>query len=358
VSGHVETDPDDLSGDDRRWFALAVRPPPVVALRGAPDDAYFLDEAVAVLADAGRLRRSPPNGEPDVVLAVGAEGAAAASSGRTVVIVPPADPALLPGVNRRLAEAGIPWRYEASEARGEAAIGENRLPLPLDEVRVSGGYRLIGTTDTGFEVTARLTDGSPWLVVGTVGAGSYRLVGSPLAPEATNLPVSAFMIPLLEWLIAPPGGDGGLQSVVAGAALPLPGSATAVETPDGVSHPVDGTQDFRATQSAGIYRVVAGDSVLALAAVNPPTSESLLAPADMADVARALGPDLSVLDDQGEWADAVFTQRQGRELWRPLLIAVLLLLVVESWAAATGAATEREDTRRPAPEPTATVGLT
>jgi hypothetical protein len=352
VFGHVETDPDDLSGDDRRWFALAVRPPPVVTLRGSGEDAYFLDEAVAVLADAGRVRRQ---GEPDVVIAVGAEGAAAVSSGRTVVIVPPADPALLPGVNRRLTEAGIPWRYEASQARGEAAVGETRLPVPLDEVRVAGGYRLVGATDTGFEVAARLTDGSPWLVVGTLGAGSYRLVGSPLAPEATNLPVSAFMIPLLEWLVAPPGGDGGLQNLAAGDALTLPGSATAVQTPDGAVHPVDGTQDFRATREAGVYRVLAGDSLLELVAVNPPVSESLLAPAELATVARALGPELRVIDEAETWSDAVFTERQGRELWRPLMIAVLLLLLVESWAAASGAAPERARAPSAPPEPAATV---
>jgi hypothetical protein len=257
-------------------------------------------------------------------------------------------------VNRRLAEAGIPWRYEANEARGEATVAESRLPIPLDDVRVAGGYRLVGATDTGFEVSARLSDGSPWLVVGRAGAGSYRLVGSPLAPEATNLPVSAFMIPLLEWLVAPPGGDGGLQNMAAGDALTLPGSATAVQTPDQVLHPVDGTQDFRATRAAGIYRVLAGDSLLALAAVNPPTSESLLATADVADLARAFGTDLRVVDDPGTWADAVFTQRQGRELWRPLLVAVVLLLLVESWAAASGA-TERAGRRGPAPEPAATV---
>jgi len=363
VSGYVETDPDDLSGDDRRWFALAVRPPAVVALRSPAggQDAYFLDEAVGVLADAGRLRRpGGPNSDPDVVIAVGAEGAAAVGAGKTVVIVPPADPALLPGVNRRLAEAGIPWRYEASEARGEATVGESRLPVPLEDVRVGAGYRLVGSTDTGYEVAARLSDGSPWLVVGRLGAGSYRLVGSPLAPEATNLPVSAFMIPLLEWLAAPPGGDGGLQNLTAGAPLPLPGSATAVQTPDGVVHPVDGTQDYRATHEAGIYRVLAGDSVIALAAVNPPTSESLLAPAEIASVAAAFGRELRVLDDPESWADAVFTQRQGSELGRAALIAVLLLLLVESWIAATGAAVvarndERDDAPRAPSEAAASV---
>lgn len=357
VSGYVETDPDDLAGDDRRWFALAVRPPPAVALRTGGEDAYFLDEALAVLAEAGRVRRG--EGDADVVLAVAGDGAAAVRAGRTVIVIPPGDPALLPGLNRRLAEAGIPWRYEAAEARGEARISEHRLPLPLDQVSVATGYRLTGAADSGSEVVARLSDGAPWLVVGLVVTrgepGTYRLVGSPMDPEATDLPVSAFMIPLLEWLVAPPGTEGGSQAVPAGTGLPLPSSATAVETPDGVRHPVDGTQDFRATRDDGVYRILGGDSVLALVAVNPPLSESLLDAADEAGVARALGPGARVIDDPEVWRDAVFTERQGRELWRPLLVAVLLLLVAESWIAATGSARRPSTARRTRSQPPATV---
>jgi hypothetical protein len=120
-------------------------------------------------------------------------------------------------------------------------------------------------------------------------------------------------------------------------------------------HPVDGTQDFRATREAGIYRVLAGDSLLELVAVNPPISESLLATADIAAVAQALGGDLRVIEDPEIWNDAVFAQRQGRELWRPLLLAVLLLLLGESWAAASGAAAGRADAHRPGPEPAVTA---
>ncbi len=337
VSGYVETDPDDLSGDDRRWFALAVRPPPVVELARGGERSYFLEQAVAVLVDAGRLRSGGTAANPvaDVVLAVGGVGVGAVRSGSLVAVVPPSDPVLLPAVNRRLVEAGIPWRYLATDARGEARIGEHRLPVPLDDVSVVGSYRLEGTL-SGADVVARLTDGSPWLVSGTAGNGSYRLVGSPLDPDATSLPVSAFMIPLLEWLVSPLGGEGGLSTVTAGGGLALPGSATAVQTPDGVIHPVDGAQDFRPTSAVGIYRVLAGDSVLALVAVNPPVRESLLAPADPAAVAQALGPDATVIDDLQIWRESIFTRRQGRELWQPLLIAVLILLVVESWVAATG----------------------
>lgn len=349
VSGYVETDPDDLVGDNRRWFALAVELPPEVSVRGSGEDAYFLLEAIDVLEEAGRLR--PGDVDPDVVIAGEGAGASEVQAGRTVVVVPPADPALLPAVNRRLAEAGIPWRYEVNEARGEARIEESRLRFPLEDVSVAGGYRLVGTAEVGHEVVVRLTDGSPWLVAGGTEDGPYRLVGSPLEPDATNLPVTAFMIPLLEWLVAPPGREGGLHRAAAGTPLALPQAATAVVTPDGVRHPVDGAQDFRVTRTSGIYRVLAGDSVLSLIAVNPPVQESLLEAADRERVAGALGTEARVIADLGAWTDAVFTERQGRELGHELLLAALLVLVVESWAAATGAATAQ---RRPRVSPNRT----
>ena len=349
VSGYVETDPDDLVGDNRRWFVLAVELPPEVNVRGASEDAYFLLEAIEVLEEAGRL--SPGDADPDVVIAGEGAGASEVRAGRTVVVVPPADAALLPAVNRRLAEAGIPWRYEVNEARGDARIGESRLRFPLEDVSVAGGYRLVSAAGAGHEVVVRLTDGSPWLVAGGTEGGPYRLVGSPLKPDATNLPVTAFMIPLLEWLVAPPGREGGLHRAAAGTPLALPQPATAVVTPDGVRHPVDGAQDFRVTRTSGIYRVLAGDSVLSLIAVNPPVQESLLEAADRERVASVLGTEARVIADLGAWTDAVFTERHGRELGHELLLAALLVLVVESWAAATGAATAQ---RRPRVSPNRT----
>ena len=71
TSGYVETDPDELGSDDRRWFVQAIRPPPVVSLEGASP--FFLEQALTVLEDGGRLQRN--GARPDVVLAVAGEGA-------------------------------------------------------------------------------------------------------------------------------------------------------------------------------------------------------------------------------------------------------------------------------------------
>jgi hypothetical protein len=338
VDGFVETDPDELAGDDRRWFALAVLPPPDIAVGGSAP--FFLEQALAVLEESGRLRRAPD--QPDVVVALGGEGADQVRAGREVVVIPPTDAALLPALNRRLTEAGIPWQYEPITATGETRIGEHRLPLPLEQVRVTRGYGLESTAaGAGTEVLARLEDGTPWIVRGRAGAGDYRLIGSSFEPDASSLPVSAAMVPLLEWLISASARGSSTRALDAGAPIPLPATATAVRAPDGTEYPVDATQDFRATREPGIYRVLAGDSVLDEVAVNPPLRESLLAAADGPALARALGPSMRVLDDDSTaWAAAVFTTRQGSEIWRPLLIAALLLLLVETGIAARGARPE------------------
>lgn len=345
VSGYVETDPDELGSDDRRWFVRSVRPPPVVSLRGPPP--FFLDHALDVLEDGGRLQRS--DAQPDVVLAVAGEGATAVSTGSMVVVVPPADAELLPALNRRLTDAGIPWRYEALPARGEARVGEHRTPVALDDVRVSTGYRMVAAGSTaGAEVLARLEDGSPWLVRGRAGAGAYRLVGSALDPDATNLPVSASMVPLLEWLISASTTESGARAVEAGMPLSLPATATAIEAPDGTRHPVDPTLAFRPTREPGIYRVLAGDSVLDAVAVNPPARESLLQPAEAIAVVQAFGLGVRIFADSAAWASAVFSSRQGDELWYPIVVIALLLLVIEGVVAASGAVPASRWSARPA----------
>ena len=334
TSGYVETDPDELASDDRRWFVQGIRPPPVVSLQGT--SSFFLEQALTVLEDGGRLRRSAAR--PDVVVAVAGEGAAAARTGSTVVVVPPIDAELLPALNRRLAEAGIPWRYEGLPVRGEAPVGEHRIPVPLQDVRVSTGYRLAATGSTGgAEVVARLEDGSPWIVRGRTGAGTYRLVGSAFDPDATNLPVSAVMVPLLEWLVSTSDAGSGGRALEAGMPLSLPAVATVLETPDGTRHPVDPALAFRPTRESGIYRILRGDSVLDAVAVNPPVRESMLERAEGIVVVQAFGPEVRIFNDPTAWAAAVFSSRQGDEFWRPIVAMALLLLLLESVVAASGA---------------------
>lgn len=335
VSGHVETDPDALRADDRRYFTFRVRPPPAVAVRGAPS--FFLEQALRVLEDRERIRRADTGAH--VLVATEGRGLDGADGTLPALVVPPSDPALLPALNRRLASAGIPWRYAPGRSAGETAPAEVRIPVDLDDVRVRRAYRLepLESPSAPPRVLVRLATGAPWLVSGRGRRAPYLLFASPLDQDATTLPVSAAMIPLLQWSLERwPGGGGGDTDALAGRPLSLPGTATGVRSPDGTLHPVDGTLTLRTTGLAGIYRILRGDTVLEEVAVNPPPHESRLERLDPDALGERVGGELTTVRDSAEWAGAVFASRQGPELWRPLLLAALIILVMESWLAASG----------------------
>jgi hypothetical protein len=340
VFGYVETDPDALGADDRRPFAFTVRPPPTVAVTGSA--AFFLDQALSVLEEGGRLRRGTPAGA-DVLFTTGGEGLEGRRPGQVVVVIPPADATLLPAMNLKLAQAGLPWRVEREASAGEAQIRDNGLPLDLTGVRVLRRYALQGSDgNAAAETSVTLSTGEPWVVSGRSANGPYVLLGSPMDPEATTLPVSASIVPLLEWMTSL-GSTAGLAAgrVEAGDPLRVPAAATEVRTPGGDAHPIDAAGEFRETREAGIYTVLAGDSVLDHVAVGPPVRESLLSALEEDALEARIGERLRPAEDARDWNREIFVTRQGPELWRPLLIAALLLLLVEAWIAAPGSGTGR-----------------
>ena len=77
-------------------------------------------------------------------------------------------------------------------------------------------------------------------------------------------------------------------------------------------------------------------------AVNPPLRESLLVPLSRDALSRAVGEAALDADSPQEWERETFTSRQGHELWRPLLLGALLLLLLESWMAASGGPSRSE----------------
>lgn len=336
VDGYVETDPDDLRGDDRRFFAFQVRSAPTLATAGpAP---FFLTEAIPVLVDAGRVRPAPLRDAEILISVAGVGMTEAGTEGRAVVVLPPSDPALLPGLNRALASAGIPWRYELTTALGEAAVTRWSGPINLDVVRIRSHYALIPDgVGPNQGVLASLSSGDPWLVEGTTPRGSYLLFASDLDERSTNLPVTAALMPLMEWMVSRWGDTQGiLGGAVAGMPMSPPPGTTSIRDPVGALHPVDATQPFAATPAAGVYEFLAGDSLIQRIALNAPREESLLFPIET-DVLRSLLPGpFSLVADSAQWARAVFAAGQGPEIWRWLLVAVALVLVAESLVAASG----------------------
>ncbi|HEX2166542.1 MAG TPA: BatA domain-containing protein [Longimicrobiales bacterium] len=337
MTGSAEIDADALHADDRRYFAARVQPPPTVALsRAAP----FIADALDVLAEAGRIRRASTNA--DVAILPAAEGATAPGPETALVALPPSTPTELAAANRRLNEAGIPWRYDAPAA-GEARFAPDQpdpLLRGLADARIRQLYPLTRTTEGRTDsVLIRLADGSPWAVRGTrANGGAYVLLGSPLSEQASTVPTSALMLPLLDrltgaWSLAlPPRSD-----AAPGQEIALPAATTVVERPDGTRDSIAGATTYRFGAEPGIYRILEDDSIVAAYAVNPPAAESDLARLEEDDLEAYLpGWALHVTTSDGAWRRAVYRERLGTELWRPLLLLLLIILAAETLIAASG----------------------
>ena len=342
VDGYAEIDPDPLTADDRRYFSFTVREPtPVAVLGQAP---FFLEEALAVLEESDRIILGGP-GRAATLVSIGGEGLERRGLTQSAFVAPHADPSQLPALNRRLAEAGIPFRYE-SVATGGARVAASDLAIDVNDLAIRRFFSLVpaGAARDGFgsggpgapaRAVITLSSGNPWLVAGTSPAGPYLLLASPLDGESTSLPVSAAMIPLLEWAIDrwSEGGDSD-ASVTAGSNFRPPPVTTAVRSPDGSEHAVDGDQPFLATTLAGFYQPLARDTLLDAVPVNSPAAETNLTPASAAEVRQAISGTLAIVDDAVSWSRHIFRAGRGPEPWRPLGALLLLLLIVETVVAA------------------------
>ena len=337
LAGSVEMDADALRADNVRYFATQVVQPPTVSLS---DRIEFIDAALAALEGASRIRRVEAGA--DVAILPGAAGVEAVGRNRAVVILPPESPLELAAVNRRLASAGIPWTYALQSSPGDAQFmmrdSSDSFLRTLQTARMRNVYALQpAARASGDSSLLRLRDGAPWAVRGRHSTGGrYILLATPLTEQASNIPTSAAMVPLLDRIVRTWAADGSaVEAAEPGAAIALPARADAVLRPDSVTEPARGTYNVPAV--AGVYRVLARDSAISAFAVNPPAHES-----DLASVTRArlntLLDDwrLALADDADGWRAAIYQQRLGRELWRSLLFALLVVLVVEAVIAATG----------------------
>jgi hypothetical protein len=348
--GRVELDPDALRADDVRFFALPVRPRPLV--HTAPDLSPHLATALAVLADRDRILPAAGGtaGVANESVGVSVEAGTPGPAGtRGVLLFAPTDPTRLPAVNRRLEELGTGWRLEATTPPSGIRTldgGSELLRLP-DGLEVARSYPPVPLEDLPpHDVLARLTDGTPWAIhvpraEGDGDGPAVLLVATPMDPESSRLPTSAAMVPFLTAAIELLDGGSPTLEVEAGRPLPLPSDAAHLLTPDGTRLPVDGTSSFLETGRAGIYHIEDREgTVLARIAVNPPPP--LRGPGDASihlspeEAARRLGGNAVGTTGLREWRRASLADRRGREVAGPLVALVFLLLVVEGWLAARG----------------------
>ncbi len=308
----IALDPDELRADD--VYHLALRGAPPAAVTAGTGAGVFVEAALEVLTDGGRVR----TGRGVVIDDRPAAG--------TTVLVPPADPAAVGGVNRALAARGVPLRFGPLE-RGEWAL--TGAPDAVTGATVTRRYRL----DGDLTVLAR-AGGEPWLVR----AGATVALASRLEPEWTSLPAAAAFVPFLDAVVnhvaAAPVWS---LSATPGAPVLLPPDVAALAGPDG-PRPVPGDRRLEAPAAPGLVFLLGarGDTVGALA-VNPDPRESDLRPASRDAVRAAFGPE-TVMVPQADVAARAFAAARRAELTTVLLAAALVLAAAELAVATLGGA--------------------
>ena len=363
VRGSVELDADALRGDDARWFALRVAPPAAVATRN--EAGQFLNTALATLVEEKRLGRGVEGGAGVVTVS----GAEAANLKGPVLLTAPADPVRAGEANRTLARLGIPWRFGAISRALTAARGvDSRLPIGsanvsgngsasaanvLDGASVRTRYPLVYSPGSGGPAvhsdTLATAGGAPWVVSGN----EYVLVGSPIDPDATDLPLRAGFVPwLLESLSRRLGDDGQIIDAHPGQSLSGFASVTALERPDGSLVPLS-SDHLTVPNDAGVYLLRRQTSRVGALVVNPEPEESDVgqgAGQGAQFLSHVSGRSVTVKSTPDSWRNSIFQQAAGRSLLPPLVALALLALILEAWfargaRAEAGADSDRRDVR-------------
>lgn len=312
IAGAVELEPDELRGDDVRWFAVHVGPAPGVFAE--PGAGAFARTAIDALAQEGRVTLGN-----DIAIS-GAE-----SARRPGIFFAPADPVQLGAANRALERAGIPWKFGAARSgpapvTGAGLAGVSAMRWYAIEAR---GAQERGSVDTVANVGS-----DPWAVAGD----GYVLVASPLTAEGTDLPLRASWVPWLGSAIADhlSGDAGAITEAAPGAAIARPAWARELEEPDGTRRPVLESR-LEAPARAGVYFWLRGAARAGALVVNPEVSESDLARLPIAQLrSRFSGADVAATDDAGRFAASAFSLSGRRALDGAFIALALLLLAAEA----------------------------
>jgi hypothetical protein len=253
-------------------------------------------------------------------------------AGARSIVIPPADPAAIGGLNRALAARGVQWQYATlveGEWRLHGDVG------PAEGATVRRRYRLVGSG----AVLARADD-EPWLVR----QQDVVLLGSRPDAEWTDLPLTAAFVPFLDLLVnRVAAGEAEALNAHPGDMVQLPPTVDALLTPAGPM-PVASDRRVSAPREPGVYflRGAGGDTVGALA-VNHDSRESNLVEADGRVLRAALGPDVARLSRSG--LDRELFGGAGRaDLSGGFLLAALLAAAAELAVASVGAKRERGGT--------------
>jgi hypothetical protein len=234
----------------------------------------------------------------------------------------------LGAANRALERLNVPWRFGARRVGESVARGER-----MDGVTVRQRYVLEPAGAAPADTVAHV-GAEPWIVA----SERYVLIGSPLIPEATSLPISAGFVPWLGDVLAQQlGGEAGrVLTLVPGAEFRAPQGTTALESSEGQTVPLDAAAP-RAPMRQGVYFLRRGPTRVGAITVNAEAEESDLRRLNEgALAARIRGRDVVVLRDAGAWRNAAFAAGNRRPLGTLFLILLLLVVAAETVVARSG----------------------
>ena len=315
TAGSVELEPDELRGDDARWFATWIGPAPAVHIDSAvgPFAANALDALVA--ADRARVGG-------DVVVAP-----ADAVTKLPAVLVAPADPVRLGAANRALDRLGVGWRLGAPRRVETAVRAAPGSSVPFADVTALVRYPLTPLPGARADTLAT-AGGEPWIVSGP----GYVLVASPLTPDATTFPVRAAFVPWLGDVLSQRlGADAGTVVDVAPAAVVArPHDADALELAAGERQALP-DDSLTAPERPGTYFFLHGATRMGALVVNVEADESRLERLDTTALASRLrARHVAASEDGATFTSAVYASAPRRPLAAPLLAVALVALVAES----------------------------
>jgi aerotolerance regulator-like protein len=316
LAGTLELEPDELPGDNVRHYAVWVGAAPGVS--ASPATGPFVRNAIDVLTQSHRIVEGR-----DVAIVPADE-----LTTLPALVVAPASSVRLGAANRALERAGIPWRF-GPPRRDDSVVRGARLDGATTTLR----YPLVPQTGAVAETLA--TAGrDPWIVAGS----RFVLVGSPLTPDATTLPIRASFVPWLAETVSErlAGEPGHVLRAVPGATLPRPQWADALETPSGAREGLAG-ETMRAPDRAGTYFLTLGARRAGAITVNPEPEESALERLSADELRTRLRAQQTVVAaTPATWVSEAFRSAARRPLAAPLLMLALLALAAEGLAAGAG----------------------
>lgn len=318
VPGSVELEPDELAGDNVRHFAVWIGPAPGVRVSSSAGP--FIKNAFDVLRTTERVTDGS-----DISIIPADE-----VTQLPALIAAPLDPVRVGAANRALERAGVPWRFGARRTGDAIVRGAN-----FEGVTATSRYDLVPQSGAVAETLA-VIGRDPWVVAGP----RYVLIGSPITPDATNLPVRASFVPWLgsvlsERLVGEPGQ---VINTAPGVTLPRPRWADAMESPDGQRTTLGDA--LEAPARGGSYFLLKGGRRVGAVVVNPSGDESTLDRYSSDELAARLRSENTVSTaNASAWVGMVFRAAARRSLIEPALIAALIMLLIE--AIAIGARSRR-----------------